>query len=78
MVRCQSLMLAIKQPHDDMKLSSLKCNVSSNQCATQNRDDVVLLVVQMQVHKDTLHGITLAAQLTGKGGSLTNINTLTS
>lgn len=52
MVRCQSPMLAIKPAHDDMKLSSLKCNVSSNQCATQNRDDVVLLVVQMQVHKD--------------------------
>lgn len=71
-VRCESLTLAIKQSPDDIKLSSLECNVSSNQCATQNRDDVVLLVVQLQVHRDTLYGI--ATQLTGKGGCLTNIN----
>ncbi len=47
---------------------------SSNKCAAQNRDDVVLLVVQLKVHKDKLYAITLANKLTGKGGCLININ----
>lgn len=41
-------MFAIKQSPNDRKLFSFKCKVSSNQCATQNRDDVVLLVVQLR------------------------------
>lgn len=74
MLGCQSRIPAVKQPHDGMKLSSLTCSVSGNRGAAQNGDDVVLSVV----HKDTLHGITLAARLTGEGGSLTHIHAFTS